>query len=394
MDSDVSLMWHGPFWYAGRIPPGAGLAIPGASPDIDLVDCFQSGGLLHNTLPAAVVIDLAASRTADLEDAFWNWLNSRIASLETDVPVVFLCSATQVIPSDLRPTAIFDSRIPDETLFAALCDLQRALLRSEEARIRRMSFGRVPGYGVAPHYRGTSGLLVVGIGGNFPLLERASQNKIALVGAFDQNMAEQFLSQRAFDAVVLDATLDETLENIRQLRLDARYASMPVMAIATSRHDVDMLFKAGASDVFIPTEGEQNIKQRLATSLRFGKRRRLADKVLAESHKWLTQQLASGGVSSADYDRYIQQADTALKRRGLKIWEMKLLPENFSTPNLSTLLSPDLYGTVLSIADATSREEDLICFVHDMGPVAVLKSERGKDRLQARINAILGHTQL
>ena len=73
---------------------------------------------------------------------------------------------------------------------------------------------------------------------------------------------------------------------------------------------------------------------------------------------------------------------------------MNLLPENFSAPDMSTMLAPDLYGTVLSIADATSREEDLVCFVPDRGPVAVLNSERGKARLQARINAILGRTLL
>jgi hypothetical protein len=143
----------------------------------------------------------------------------------------------------------------------------------------------------------------------------------------------------------------------------------------------------------LPLDSE-NLALRLAAAIRAGKRRRLADKILAESHKWLTRELNTGGVSQNHYDRYLSTIGPALAKRGLEIWEMNLLPENFSTPDMSTMLAPDLYGTLLSIADATSREEDLVCFVHDRGPVAVLKSERGKSRLQARINAILGRTVL
>ena len=83
-----------------------------------------------------------------------------------------------------------------------------------------------------------------------------------------------------------------------------------------------------------------------------------------------------------------------MKKRGLEIWQMKLLPENFNFPADSAMLAEDLYSTVLAIADATSREEDLVCVVRDAGPVAVLKSERGMARLRSRINAILSHTVL
>ncbi|WP_417683856.1 hypothetical protein [Roseibium sp.] len=394
MDSEASFLWHGPVWFAGRPFPGTGPKIPGLTGDVDLVETARVGHALDAELPAAIVIDLASISESGLEADFWDILQAGVARLETDVPIIFLAQPGETIPEGVRPDVIVDKRIPDLSLFNLVCDTQRALMRSEEARIRRKTFGRVPGYGSAAHHQGTSGLLVIGMGGRFLDLQRAQDRKVTLVGAFDQNMGELFLSQRGFDAVILDSTLDASLENLRQIRMDARYASMPVLVIADNTVDIPTYFEAGASDVLMLPMETPELKFRLATAIRTGKRRRLADKTLAESHKWLTQQLARGGVTQDHYSRYLEMAENALGRRGLAVWEMRLLPENFETPAMATMLATDLYGTVLSIADATSREEDLVCFVHDVGPIAVLKSERGKQRLQARINAILGHTRL
>lgn len=345
-------------------------------------------------LPSVILLDTKVLDRLDKRADFTAWLAGAIEELRTDVPILLLCKAGDDLSGLVRPTAIVDREIPDDTLFATACDLQRSLMRSEEARIRRMSFGRVPGYGSAPHHKGTSGLLIVGMGGRLLQVQQASQRNVEIVGAFDQQMGEDYLAQRAFDAVILDDTFDENLENLRRIRMDARFAALPVLAVAEQASDIPTLFRAGASDVLRLPLQETNLSIRLSTAIRFGKKRRLADKVLAESHKWLREQLNTGGVPQAFYARYGEKAGAALAKRGLEIWEMKLLPENFSTPDEATLLAPDLYGTVLSIADATSREEDLVCFVHDVGPIAVLKSERGKARLQARINAILGHTRL
>ncbi|WP_417668533.1 hypothetical protein [Roseibium sp.] len=374
--------------------PGAGPAIPGLANDVDLVEAFGNDVALPDALPSVVLIDLDQISLAAPDPGFWGWLSDKIESLPSDVPLIMLAGPDAEIPEKPRAHAIVDPRIPDECLFNLVCDTQRALMRSEEARIRRMSFGRVPGYGVARHHQGSSGLLVIGIGGRFLELQQAHERNVSLVGAFDQNMGELFLAQRGFDAVILDAALDATLENLRQIRMDSRYASLPVLAVVENPADIPTYFKAGASDVLVVPLKTTNLKRRLATAIRSGKRRRLADKTLAESHKWLTEQLSKGGVSQDYYSRYLDKARAALDKRGLDIWEMKLLPENLNAPDMTTLLAPDINATVLSIADATSREEDLVCFVHDVGPIAVLKSERGKERLQARINAILGHTRL
>ncbi|WP_246541433.1 hypothetical protein [Roseibium polysiphoniae] len=394
MDTETSLLWHGPTWFAGRCLPGSAGPIPGLTSDIDLITTWRTEAVLPDTLPSVVLLDTEALDRLDARADFTAWLAVAIEDLRTDVPILLLCKAGDDLSGFVRPTAIVDREIPDETLFATACDLQRSLMRSEEARIRRMSFGRVPGYGSAPHHKGTSGLLIVGMGGRLLQVQQASQRNVEIVGAFDQQMGEDYLAQRAFDAVILDDTFDENLENLRRIRMDARFAALPVLAVAEQASDIPTLFRAGASDVLRLPLQETNLSIRLSTAIRFGKRRRLADKVLAESHKWLREQLNTGGVPQAFYTRYSEKAGAALAKRSLEIWEMKLLPENFSTPDEATLLAPALYGTVLSIADATSREEDLVCFVHDVGPIAVLKSERGKARLQARINAILGHTRL
>jgi DNA-binding response OmpR family regulator len=393
MDQDNSLLWHGPVWFAGRPSPVSAGSIPGLPGDIDLLQSFAGAENMDDRLPSAVIVDTSSIAEAD-RDRFFAWLDGLITRLPTDVPVLFLSGPDDVLPGRPKANATINRTVPDDVLFDAICSHQRALMRFEEARIRRLVFGRIPGYGAAPHYRGTSGLLVVGLGGRFPELQEASGRKVEVIGAFTRDMAENYLSQRAFDAVILDSTLGETLESLRQIRMDSRFAAIPVLVVTDQPGDTAMLFKAGANDVLaLPLDGP-NLRARLATAIRHGKRRRLADKVLAESHRWLTQQLDKGGLSQNDYFLYLERAGQALAVRGLALCEMKLLPENFVLPEQTTALAENLFGTLLSVADATSREEDLVCVVNDIGPVAVLKSQRGKGRLQARIEAILGHTAL
>lgn len=393
MDQDNSLLWQGPVWFAGRPSPVSAGSIPGLPGDIDLLGSFSGADSLDDRLPSAVIVDTSSVAQAD-RDRFFAWLDDQVTRLPTDVPIIFLSDPDDVLPGRPKANATINRAVPDDVLFDAICSHQRALMRFEEARIRRLVFGRIPGYGAAPHYKGTSGLLVVGLGGRFPDLQQASGRKVEVIGAFTRDMAENYLSQRAFDAVILDSTLDETLESLRLIRMDARFAALPVLVVTNNEDDTAMLFRAGANDVLTVPLEETNLRPRLATAIRHGKRRRLADKVLAESHRWLTQQLDKGGVSQCDYHRYLERAGDALAQRGLQLCEMKLLPENFFLPDQTVALAEDLYGTLLSVADATSREEDLVCVVNDIGPVAVLKSQRGKGRLQARIEAILGHTVL
>jgi len=393
MDQDNSLLWQGPVWFAGRPSPVSAGPIPGLPGDIDLLQAYPGTEEPDDRLPSAIVVDISSVAEAD-RNGFLAWLDGLITRLPTDVPLFFLSDPDDILPARPKANATINRSVPDDVLFNAICSHQRALMRFEEARIRRLVFGRIPGYGAAPHYRGTSGRLVVGLGGRFPDLQQASDRKVEVIGAFTRDMAENYLSQRAFDAVILDSNLDETLESLRLIRMDARFAALPVLVVTDRLEDTAMLFRAGANDVLNVPLHDANLRARRATAIRHGKRRRLADKVLAESHRWLTQQLGSGGVSQADYARYLERAGDALAKRGLELCEMKLLPENFFLPDQTIALSEALCGTLLSIADATSREEDLVCVVHDMGPVAVLKSQRGKGRLQARIEAILGHTAL
>lgn len=393
MHQDNSLLWQGPVWFAGRLSPVHAGYVPGLPGDVDLLEAFDRQNHPDGGLPSAILVDVP-SIPETCRDVFFAWLDGVISRLPTDVPLILLCGANDAVPTRPKADTTINRSVPDDTLFDAICSHQRALMRFEEARIRRLVFGRIPGYGAAPHHRGTSGLLVIGLGGRFPDLQQASSRKVEVIGAFSQDMAETYLSQRAFDAVILDSTFDETLESLRLIRMDARFAALPVLTVAGKSEETAMLFRAGANDVLTLPLYEANLRQRLATAIRHGKRRRLADKVLAESHRWLTQQLGSGGVTQADYARYLDRVGNALAKRGLSLCEMKLLPENFTLPEQTISLAEDLYGTLLSIADATSREEDLVCVVNDIGPVAVLKSKRGKERLQARIEMILGHTVL
>ena len=237
-------------------------------------------------------------------------------------------------------------------------------------------------------------LLVVGLSGRFLEWQDASEQKVEVVGAFDGNMAVEFMSKRAFDAVVIDAPFEDAVDYMQQIRRDARFAGLPVLAVCEREEDLVQLFRHGASDVLVGENRKETLGQRLNAAIRFGKRRRLADRVLAESHMWLRRQVTVGGLGVEEYTAYLEACSNALAVRGLDLWEMRLQPENFGIQVTSREELEEINATLLSIADATSRDEDLVCLVREFGPVAVLKNEEGTTRLQKRINSILSHTVL
>lgn len=234
--------------------------------------------------------------------------------------------------------------------------------------------------------------MVVGVSGRFLEWQSAIAQNVEVVGAFDGGMATGFMAQRAFDAVVIDSPIEDTIDYMQQIRRDARFASLPVLAVCEEEEDVVPLFRNGASDVLLGRNRPETLNRRLASAIRLGKRRRLADRVLSESHMWLQQQITIGGLDQDLYVSYLETVSQALAARGLDLWEMRLTPENFNIQAPTPEDMMELNGTLLSIADATSRDEDLVCLVKGMGPVAVLKNEAGTVKLQKRIHSILAHT--
>ncbi|WP_269582125.1 hypothetical protein [Roseibium sp. Sym1] len=354
---------------------------------------FERRSRLPTALPAAVVVDITCLEDSQ-RDAFFDWLLPQVRGLVCEVPFYVLTGSDDLLPDNLQATAIIDRIVPDEVLLMLICIHQRALLRSEEAQLRRRIFGRIPGFGTAPHHSGSSSLLVVGLSGRFLEWQDASEQKVEVVGAFDGNMAVEFMSKRAFDAVVIDAPFDDAVFYMQQIRRDSRFAGLPVLAVCEREEDLVLLFRNGASDVLVGENRKETLVLRLYAAIRFGKRRRLADRVLAESHVWLRQQVTVGGLGVVEYTNYLEACSNALAERGLDLWEMRLQPENFGIEVSSSDELEEINATLLSIADATSRDEDLVCLVKELGPVAVLKNEEGTARLQKRINSILSHTVL
>ncbi|WP_298981798.1 hypothetical protein [uncultured Roseibium sp.] len=393
MDVETSLSWRGPYWYAGRRPRRTSVGDDPEDLDVSLHDMFARGNALPTALPAAIVVDIAGFDDTE-RGPFFSWLLNEIAKLPCEVPFYVLTSSEDVLPEDLPATAIIDRVVPDDVLIMLICIHQRAILRSEEAQLRRRVFGRIPGFGTAPHHSGTSSLMVVGLSGRFLEWQDASDDKVEVVGAFDGNMAVEFMSQRAFDAVVVDAPFDDAIDYMQQIRRDSRFAGLPVLAVCEREEDFVLLFRNGASDVLAGENRKETLSRRLKAAIWFGKRRRLADRVLAESHVWLRQQVNHGGLGVEDYTNYLESCSNALAVRSLDLWEMRLQPENFGLTVSSDFNLEEINATLLSVADATSRDEDLVCLVRDFGPVAVLKNEAGTERLQKRINSILSHTVL
>ncbi|WP_305985629.1 hypothetical protein [Roseibium sp. MMSF_3544] len=391
MDLETSLSWRGPYWYAGRRPKRSSNGDAPEDLDVSLLKMFERGSSLPTALPAAVVVDIKCLNETQ-KQPFFEWLLPTIAALTCDVPFYVLTDGDDVLPEGLQATAIIDRVVPDDVLLMLICIHQRALMRTEEAQLRRKVFGRIPGFGTAPHHTGTSSLMVVGLSGRFLEWQDASDQKVEVVGAFDGKMAVEFMSMRAFDAVVIDAPFEEAVDYIRQIRRDARFAGLPVLAVCEKEEDTALLFRNGASDVIVGDNLKETLTMRMASAIRFGKRRRLADRILAESQMWLRQQINEGGLGTEYYANYLETCSNALAVRGLDLWELRLKPESFGITVSTPEELEEFNTTLLSIADATSRDEDLVCLVKDLGPVAVLKNEAGTVRLQKRISSILTHT--
>ncbi|WP_415716798.1 hypothetical protein [Roseibium sp.] len=393
MDVETSLSWRGPYWYAGRRPRRSSGGDAPEDLDVSLLNMYERGNEPPTALPAAIVVDIGGMDYTGPE-GFFGWLQDLVSRLPCEVPFYILTGSEDRLPEGVQPTAIIDRGVPDDVLLMLICIHQRAQLRSEEAQLRRRIFGRIPGFGSAPHHSGTSSLLVVGLSGRFLEWQDASEQKVEVVGAFDGNMAVEFMSKRAFDTVVVDAPFEDAIDYMQQIRRDSRFAGLPVLAVCEYEEDSVALFRNGASDVLVGDNRKETLSSRLVSALRFGKRRRLSDRVLAESHMWLRQQINEGGLGVEYYTNYLETCSNALAVRGLDLWEIRLLPENFGYSVSSTEERDEIYRTLLSIVDATSRDEDLVCLVHEFGPVAVLKNEAGTQRLQKRINSILTHTTL
>lgn len=391
MDYETSLSWRGPYWYAGRRPKRTSDGDAPEDLDVSLERMFERKCTPPTALPAAIVVDIKPLEE-DSRPAFFEWLLPHVKALPCEVPFYVLTDGEDVLPDGLQATAIIDRVVPDDVLLMLVCIHQRALMRSDEAQLRRRVFGRIPGFGTAPHHSGTGSLMVVGVSGRFREWQDASDQKVEVVGAFDGKMAVEFMSMRAFDAVVIDAPFDDAIDSIRQIRRDARFAGLPVLAVCESEEDSALLFRNGASDVIVGENLKETLSRRIVSAIRFGKRRRLADRILAESQMWLRQQITGGGLGAEYYTRYLETCSDSLAVRGLDLWEMRLQPESFGIEVSSADDLEEIQTTLLSIADATSRDEDLVCMVKDFGPVAVLKNEAGTVRLQKRISSILTHT--
>ncbi len=394
MDVETSLCWRGPYWYAGRRPKRSTNGDTPEDLDVSLVNMFDRGIRPPTALPAAIVVDVECFDENQLEP-FFKWLLPLIADIECEVPFYVLTGGDDILPEGLQATAIINRCVPEDVLLMLICIHQRSLLRAEEAQIRRTVFGRIPEFGSAPHHTGTSSLMVVGLSGRFLEWQDASDQKVEVVGAFDGNLAVEFMSKRAFDAVVIDAPFEDAVDYMQQIRRDSRFAGLPVLAVCESQEDSVHLFRNGASDVLVGENRKETLARRLKSAIRFGKRRRLADRLLAESHVWLRERFKDGGLGADLYTSYLETCSNAFVVRGLDLWEMRLQPENFGIRAPSSAIDlEEINETLLAVADATSRDEDFVCLVRGMGPVAVLKNEAGTRRLQKRINSILSNTVL
>ena len=377
---EEEFLWHGPLVYAGDLQ-AIEHGLPG---NIHALDILRVSPDDLQQLPAAVVVD-GTTLTSDERAEVQRRLRVLYGRLPCEIPFIFLCDDRLLWQEAFRPQTILDARIPRDLLLQRIRFVQRFIVRIEEARIRRRVLGRIASYGTAPHFTGASGLLVIGRGRRFLEVENIDHHAVEVIGAFTGNMGETYLANRAFDAVILDEDSYESGFEIDKLRRDPRFATLPVLAFASDEDDLPALFRSGLSDVIAGDPTRENLSMRIASAVRIGKRRRLSDRVLTASRAWLLQTSLRGGISQELYQAYCARLTAAMAPRGIQVCELSL--EDGSC-------SADKRQTVLSLADAINREDDLACSIEGKNTVAVVKSQSAADKLKSRIEAILDQTRL
>lgn len=321
-----------------------------------------------------------------------------LRGLPIEIPLIVMLAKSGTLPLSLRPAAVLGGGFPLPNLQTRLADVARLTRRIEEARLRRKVFGPLRNmYERPPGLLADAGFLIVGNGRRFASIQAANRDRIKLVGAFTSDMADYYLSEAPFLAVMIDSDVEAAQEQILRLRADPRHVTLPVIAAASNTNDATDLYLAGATDVVVEPRSETELASRLAFAARTGVRRRLAnlwfstfrDRFLIDE-QWLP-------IDPLTFETYLRCSGEMARRRGIElqvIWLEELARGLLQeTGQLAQSTDRPLATRLASAATLVSRDEDLVVEVTGRGPVAVVHGAAAAERVGERVKAFARTTR-
>lgn len=245
--------------------------------DIRHSDAKTAANLWAATRSDVVILDLLAATAAGERDVFLS-LAQRLqrSGLSDHRPVIAL--------ADSNAGATLDETVDhvDDVLYAPLTaaelvsrvDALHRLTTMQSELARRITtaakFGLDVPQIVPPADIDDANILIVGDPAAFRALEGALAAHTVPVGAFTGETALDYLSRRAFDAVVVTMDDDDAIEFVRSVRRNPVHCNLPIIVHASGgdERSVSALYDAGATDVATGDPAHTSLPLRMAALVR------------------------------------------------------------------------------------------------------------------------------
>ncbi|WP_029057031.1 hypothetical protein [Stappia stellulata] len=371
-------------------------ALRAAWPEGPVPDLAEAEEIWSTTRTAPDALLLVAGKGPDPQVvARIERLRESIRAEGVDVPLVVATRAGTGADTGWR--RLPDAFLPPETspalLATRLRETIRQSVRMEEARLRRMTLGALPGETVAaPHRPG--GLMVAGLGQQAgAALERAGL-VANLTGVLAAETVCRRLQEAGSRALFIDMPTARALDVIERVSADPRHVSLPVMAMAETVEDIETLLAAGCNDVVRRDVAPEDLGVRLRALLAAGARRALSNAALRRFRAVYLEEETL--LSRAAHDAYLGRLREALSRRGrvpllMTLADLHPAPLRPAAAN-DDPLAPVVGDPVRSTLLAASREEDFVARVEELGDRIVLRDVQAAAGLTRRVGAILAST--
>jgi len=254
----------------------------------------------------AIILELLTNSAAAAADAFRAHARS-IAGETGDrkIPILALCQ--QDLADDLLPAddidAVMHPPLTAGQIAGRIATLARLNTMHFELARRVETYAR---YGMdapdisPPEIIDEVSILIVGEGAHLAIAERALGKGATLIGALTRDMAEDYLNRRAFDAILLDLPGDEAVDFLSNIRRNAKFHSLPVLALLPHMEtgDTEALFEAGATDLFMEPIDPRELAAR---SDAYIKENRFREKLRSVYHQ--ARHMATGDALTGLYSR-------------------------------------------------------------------------------------------
>ncbi len=312
------------------------------------------------------------------------------------------CPVVAIGPSSLTDLDEVDAWLPEPVLPAQVAARTRSLFRlhtMEAIAARRASvnalYGEKPDLVTRPEAR--SSVLYVGDASpRFMSLQHIMEaDNVEVIAAFSSYSAFDYLHERSFDAVVLNANdkADSAFTISSAMRRNARLYHTPVLLLTrdTDRETADEAFARGVSDIISAETSDPEMRDRILTLTAERRRRREAKAALESCREPRTLDIDTGLFHDGFLTSHLQDLINGQDRGEVSFSALILstdLPDGIERPDdLSAEKARRQFAAMLR---HLLRSEDAACRVNDNTFLALLPftEEEGVSAVSARVSAI------